>query len=207
VGAAADRARAQNNFKQVALGIITHADSNNGKMITPAAFKGPGGIPLLSWRVAILPYIDEKDLYDKIRKNEDWNSPFNRQFHNQMPKCYQMPGKVKDRPGQTTIQLITGQGTLFPPNVQPVYPASITDGTSLTILVAEAAFPVNWMQPQDIFFNQAAPRLGLGSRYGEGPLIGMADGEVLMLKRKVTDQTLKLLIDPRDGMELPANWK
>jgi hypothetical protein len=206
-GAAAERAQAINNFKQVILGVINHADSNNGKMITSAAFTSPQRQPLLSWRVAILPLVDAKDLYDKINKNEAWNSPHNRQFHNQMPKCYQMPGKVKDRPGFTTIQLITGPGTLFPPNVQPRYPASIPDGTSNTILIAEGAVAVNWMEPRDIQFNQAAPRFGLGNRYGEGPLIALGNGEVLMLKRKVNDQTLKWLIDPRDGMVLPNDWK
>jgi hypothetical protein len=50
------------------------------------------GAPLLSWRVAILPYIDQKELSQNIRRNEAWNSEHNKEFHGRMPGLYRTRG-------------------------------------------------------------------------------------------------------------------
>ncbi len=42
-----------------------------------------------SWRVYLLPYLEEETLYQKIKIDEPWNSPYNLQFKNTIPECYQ----------------------------------------------------------------------------------------------------------------------
>ena len=49
------------------------------------------GQPLLSWRVALLPQLDQLPLFQQIHLDEPWDSPHNRQFAEQMPAVYQMP--------------------------------------------------------------------------------------------------------------------
>lgn len=52
------------------------------------------GKPLHSWRVLILPYLNDNAnsrFYQEIRLNEPWDSPFNRQFHRKIPPVYRCP--------------------------------------------------------------------------------------------------------------------
>src|SRR5262249_29159759 len=45
-------------------------------------------LPLLSWRVAILPYIGQRALYQRFRLNEPWDSKHNKKLLAQMPKVF-----------------------------------------------------------------------------------------------------------------------
>ncbi|MFO0911582.1 MAG: DUF1559 domain-containing protein [Pirellulales bacterium] len=46
-------------------------------------------VPLLSWRVAILPDLGYQSLYERFDKNSDWTSPANRQLLTEMPIEFQ----------------------------------------------------------------------------------------------------------------------
>ena len=43
----------------------------------PQATTSAEGVPLLSWRVLILPFLGEQELYRRFRLDEPWNSPHN----------------------------------------------------------------------------------------------------------------------------------
>ncbi len=49
----------------------------------PAFSVDANGVPLHNWRVLLLPYLGQEDLYRKIRLNEPWDSPHNCQFHHE----------------------------------------------------------------------------------------------------------------------------
>jgi hypothetical protein len=68
------------------------------------------GKPLHSWRVLILPFIDQKILYDQIRLDEPWDSDHNRRFHNQMPSLYKCPGN----PGDGCTYSVVAGWSFFP---------------------------------------------------------------------------------------------
>jgi hypothetical protein len=206
IRAAAQRTQASNNFKQLALGFHNAAAETGGQM--PGPILDPTGRPLHSWRVAILPYLgpQEKALFNRIRRNEPWNSAYNQQFHNQMPKVFEVPYLFAG-PGQTYTQVFTGPNTPFVNNRGPRMAASFPDGTSNTILVAEAAQSVPWMAPQDINYNpQGSPRSQLGRGSGQGPLVALADGSVRTIAAKVSDQTLHAAITPAGGELLGPDW-
>ena len=125
-----------NNLKSIALAIINCSDTNNREM--PTNITSKGGKALLSWRVAILPYIEEAPLYKEFKLDEPWDSENNKKLIAKMPKVY-APVRVKAKEGETFYQVFTGENTLFDPKgPAPRFPASITDGTSNTGLVFEA---------------------------------------------------------------------
>ncbi len=70
---AAHRAQCTNNLKQIALAYHNvHSATNT---FPPPAIADKDGKPLLSWRVAILPYVEQQELYNKFKLDEPWDSP------------------------------------------------------------------------------------------------------------------------------------
>jgi hypothetical protein len=194
---------AKDNFKKVALALLDHAEENGQVMPTQAIYDKKTGKPLLSWRVTILPQLGEAALYKQIRLDEPWDSSHNRQFWDRMPKVYELPG-LPASGGLTAIQVFTGPETPFDGREGRKFPAGFPDGTSETILIAEAARAVNWMRPKDIDMKKVDPddiRASLGDRTGKGPLTSRADGAFTFLSPKLTNQRLKALITP-DGNDL-----
>ena len=68
---AARRNQSTNNMKQ--LGLSMHIYHDLKKRFPPAAISDKNGKPLLSWRVAILPYLDENELYKQFHLDEPWD--------------------------------------------------------------------------------------------------------------------------------------
>jgi hypothetical protein len=63
-----------NKMHQIALAIGCYEQTHGS---FPSAVMEKDGKPLLSWRVAILPLIDEDALYKRFHLDEPWDSPHN----------------------------------------------------------------------------------------------------------------------------------
>jgi hypothetical protein len=197
--------QAQNNLKQITLAMMDYANANGGQLPPPFS-TSPQRQPALSWRVALLPYLGEGNLYRQFRLNEPWTSPHNQQLIRRMPKVYHTPAAT-DQPGMTRLQVFTGPGTPFPFNGRTRYPAGFTDGTSNTILVTEGAHGVPWTAPQDVAYQPRVTLLAqIARHYGGQGLAGMADGSVRLLPRNLSEATLRALVTPSGGEPLPPNW-
>jgi len=77
----------------------------------PAATFAKDGAPLLSWRIALLPYLGEKKLYAEFRQDEPWDSFHNKKLISKLPDVFNKPWF--SRKGVGTTQVVTGPGTLF----------------------------------------------------------------------------------------------
>ena len=115
------------------------------------------GKPLLSWRVAILPYIEQQTLYQKFKLDEPWDSAHNKALLKEMPLAYACPSRADSESFATPYQVFTGNGTMFEDG-RGMKRAEITDGWPNTILVAEAEVTVPWTKPDDLRFDPAAAR-------------------------------------------------
>lgn len=186
----------EQNLKQIVLASINYADTNNGTM--PADIRSPDGKAVLSWRVAILPFIEESPLYKQFKLDEPWDSAANKKLIEKMPKVY-APVRVKANAGETFYQVFTGPTTLFDPTVPSRYPASITDGTANTGLVFEAGVPVVWTKPADLPFDPDKKVPALGGMFDGVFHVGMADGTVMRCRKDPDEKELKKLIMPADG--------
>jgi hypothetical protein len=87
--------KSQNNLKQIGLAIHAYHDANGH---LPRDIVDKNGKPLLSWRVAILPYIEQDNLYKQFKLDEPWNSEHDRKLSQQVVQVYQSPN-VKARKG------------------------------------------------------------------------------------------------------------
>jgi prepilin-type processing-associated H-X9-DG protein len=195
---ARDRATSVNNLKQLALAVIVYADSHKGRMPAHAIYSKDGK-PLLSWRVAILPYIEQQQLYQQFKLDEPWDSENNKKLLDQMPKIY-APLGVKTKDGHSTFyQVFHGKMAAFEGKEGMRFPASFTDGTSNTLLVVEAGEAVPWSKPADVDFDPAKPLPKLGGLFPKGFNTAFADGSVRFIKKGVDEKTLKALITRNGG--------
>jgi serine/threonine protein kinase len=193
----------QGNLKQLAVA-LHNFEAANGHL-PPAAITDKDGKPLLSWRVAILPYIEQEALYKQFKLDEPWDSPNNKPLVEKIPKIYRVEGQ--SGPANTThYQAIVGKGTAWEPLDrigQKV--VSFTDGSSNTILVAEVAKPVVWSKPDDMPF-PTWENPSFGGIVKGGFSVAMADGSVKFVRDGVPQETLAAAITRSGGEVLPDDW-
>ena len=195
--ARAERTQSVNNLKQIALALHSYHDVN--KQFPPAgisSIKDPTGKPLLSWRVAILPYLEEGQLYKEFDLTQPWDHPTNKKLIPRMPKVYRTPS-TKTKEGHTHYRVLVGPGSIFELGAK-VSLASITDGTSNTILAVEAADPTIWTRPEELPFDPkgALPKLGISP---EGFNAVFADAAVHFLRATTPEADLRAFITRAGG--------
>jgi RNA polymerase sigma factor (sigma-70 family) len=198
---AAKRVQSQNNLKQIALAMHNYHDTYG--RLPPQAITDQNGKLLLSWRVAILPFIEQDNLYKQFKLGEPWDSEHNKKLLEQMPKIY-APVNVKGaEKSKTYYQGFAGKGSVFEPG-EKIRFLDIVDGTSTTILVVEAGDPVPWTKPEDLPFDPEKPLPKLGAEFPDIFNAAFCDGSVQEISKKIDDKTLRALIT-RNGGE-PINF-
>jgi RNA polymerase sigma factor (sigma-70 family) len=193
VANAAQRARSQNNLKQILIALHAYHDSFDQ---FPQNIADKNGKPLLSWRVAILPFIEQENLYREFKLDEPWDSEHNKKLLAKMPDVYRVGFEPKGE-AKTYYQGFAGPGTLFEPG-KKVKIGNILDGTSNTLAVAEAGPPVEWTRPADIPY---APKnaVKLEGPFSNVLIAAAADGSTHPFRRDLDDKTMRRLIEVADG--------
>jgi len=201
---AARRTQCVNNLKQI--GLALHNYHNESGHFPAPAIADNRGKPLLSWRVAILPYLGQQDLYNKFKLDEPWDSPHNIALVKEIPTAYVCPSRPS-APGEglTTYRALSGGLSFFDP-AGPVSIADISDGTSNTIAVVESRDGVPWTKPDELPFDREQevppnPLFGAGSSHPGGFNALFGDGSVRFLKSSIPVNVLRALIT-RAGAEI-----
>jgi hypothetical protein len=196
--ASAGRAVAINHMKQIGLALHNFYGTHL-KLPRPNVLGPDGGDGALSWRVTILPYIEEALLYRRFDKDSNWNSPANEPWLNEMPAIYADPMRPKHPINATHFQLFTGPGTAFAGAEPPKLDRDISPNN---FLFAEAADPVPWTKPADMACEPDRP-LPLP----EGTfLVCTADITVRPIDRvRVTDDALRWYLKPNAGAAPPLD--
>jgi hypothetical protein len=156
-----------------------YANDNNGKYPPPYT-KSAQGSPLLSWRVLILPYIEQQNLFNKFNQNEPWDGPTNKPLLSFMPKMYLSSGNYDVNTAfKTTFLAPVAKETIFSP-AGGVTKNSVSDGLSNTILIADVDddFATEWTRPVDLNVNAQNPALGLTNSNPAGFMALFGDGSV-----------------------------
>jgi len=194
---AARRVQSTNNLKQIALAMHIYHDVKKG--FPARANVDANGKPLLSWRVHILPYVEQDALYKEFHLNEPWDSEHNKKLIAKMPAIYRQPnGDSKEF--KTNYLVPVAKGTIFE-TLQPCKLNSIIDGTSTTIMVVEASLDrsVEWTKPDDLELDLAAPFKGLVGLRPNGFYAAFADGSVQFLSEKVGAESLRGFLTKAGG--------
>jgi prepilin-type processing-associated H-X9-DG protein len=195
---AAARQRDANNLKQLALAMINYADANRGQLPPPAVL-GKDGKALLSWRVLLLPYVEEGDLFKQFKLDEPWDSDHNKTLLARMPKVFAPVRGKTEKAHSTFYQVFVGKGASFVPGQRMRFPASFTDGTSNTIMIAEAAEAVPWTRPADLAYDAAKPLPKLGGQFPDGCNVAFWDGSVHFFRKNFDPQEMRSAITPSGG--------
>lgn len=171
----------------------------------PHAVYGRDGTPLLSWRVAVLPFIEEKELYDQFKLDEPWDSPHNKKLIPRMPRVFRFVREDSKNPTHTTpYQVFVGKETAFLPQARDGkglrHPNGFPDGISQTLLVVEADTLVPWTKPEDLMYAADQPLPSLGQHWGNvtahAASLGSKDDELpVKLLKLAPNQFLGLLAD------------
>lgn len=156
--------------------------------LPPAYIPDDKGKPMHSWRVLLLPFLDEEGLYSRYDFNEPWDGPNNIQLQSYMPEVYGCPADVDARMvGETSYMLLVGEETFFP-DADVTSVSDLRDDPATTILVAEMPVAgVGWLEPRDLkaermqFIVNGGFGLEVGSYHEDGAHVVMADGTVQFL--------------------------
>ena len=200
---AAARAQSSNNLKQIGLAIHNYHDVYGH---LPQDILDKNGKPLLSWRVQILPFIEQDNVYKQFKLDEPWDSANNKPLSQVIIKTFlspeaQLPEKMEY--GMTSYRGISGPGAAFDGKAK-IKLVDFTDGTSNTIMVIETGELVPWAKPGDYPFDpkKALPKITApGGRTVFQVLFG--DGSVRAIKTDLDEKTLKALFTRNGGEVIP----
>jgi hypothetical protein len=184
-----------NNQKQIMLA-FHNFESTYRQLPNRAWKKDADGKPLLSWRVALLPFIEQGSLYEKFKLDEPWDSPHNIQLLELMPDFYRNP-KIPTEPGHTTYVMPYGAGTPGSEEGRLRF-AMFTDGLSNTISVVEvdSEYAVPWTAPDDINIED----IDLTDAFPEkGANVSIWDGSVRFFSKTFDLEVLEKLLTHRGG--------
>jgi type II secretory pathway pseudopilin PulG len=202
---AARRNTSMNNLKQIMLAMHNYYDSR--KSFPAHAGYSADGKPLLSWRVHILPYLEQQALYEQFHLDEPWDSAHNSKLIQRMPDVFLDPSsKMATIDGRTHYLGVKGADKVFNGTKDGITFGKITDGTSNTVAVLqvndESAVP--WTKPADWELNEKSPMIGLANSMHPGTFAaGYCDGSVRMIAEAIDPTMFKALLTIAGGETIP----
>ena len=151
----------------------------------------------VSWRVAILPFIQQGELYEQYNLDEPWDSDHNQKLLKKMPGVYRHPNAWQRGPNANYVVFVgqTATGT----TEQTVEFKDVTDGLSLTLMIAEAATTIPWTKPEDIPFDPAKELPPIGDLSRDGWHAALGDGSVKFIPSTTSADAIKALITRAGG--------
>jgi hypothetical protein len=193
------------------IGSALHSYHDVYKKLPPAVVTDKAGRPLYSWRVPLLPFLEQQNLYQQFKLDEPWDSPHNKMLLKETPRCYSAWGLGDDPAGTTRYQVFVGPGTAFErPGL--TLKDDFPDGLGETFLVVEAGRAVPWSKPEDLTYDRMGPLPPLGGMFSQpvhflcyevsrrpGYNACLADGTALFIRSDTDEQTLRALITRNDG--------
>ncbi len=219
----------ENRLRQIGLALASYATANG--RFPPAAYYNKKGQPTVSWRVLILPYMEQGDLFKKFDLEQPWDSARNKPLLAKMPAEYRDNLYGESTAPYTCVAAVTGPGTIFPipsASAQDGDDAiaktgsrlrDITDGTSKTLLAGSVgpAEKIPWTKPVDVLCDEKFQPLGKPGSFAtpyktQGQSVGLflfADGHVSPIANSIELDVFKALTtragsEPIDDEKIPS---
>ena len=181
------------NRRLIDIGIAFHwfAGPGSKSQVLPAYSLDSNAQPGLSWRVLLLPYLGELELYEKFRLDEPWDSPSNIELAKQLPTVYRSQFCQENDEGLTSFIVVVSPESAFPPVVegQSLSFDDITDGLSRTLLAIELPeAPQIWTKPDSLTPQEISVVLK-HRKSGKRLFMNFLDGSVVKFESYVGDDT------------------
>ncbi|MHB8900193.1 MAG: DUF1559 domain-containing protein [Thermoguttaceae bacterium] len=205
---AARRAQCSNNLKQ--LGLALHNYHSVYGCLPPAVITDENGTPRYSWRVALLPFLEQQPLFESYDANLAWDDPDNEFVGATSVPAYRCPSDGQSLPNETNYVMISGKDALGGAPNESVKFEDVTDGLSNTILVVEIVDSgIGWSEPRDLTVEDLTMALNdlvgssPSSRHPGGLNVLMGDGSVRFISDSIDPTTLENLLRFDDGNPVP----
>lgn len=176
-----------------------------------AARPGTPGGPIndaLSWRVRLLPFLEERELYHQFRLDEPWDSEHNRALISQMPDVYASaaPG-LKDE-GKTRFVMPWSASSMHADPRRGTRFQDVRDGLSNTIMavVANEDRAVVWTRPEDLEIDLEAPRRGWFDDEARTASVLLATGGVQRIESVNSDEVIAALFTVAGSESVDPQW-
>lgn len=211
------RVQSLRNIERIASALNAYAADHG--TYPPPVIRRPDGTLMHSWRVLILPYLDQQELFDDYDMNEPWDSPNNYELASRVPSVYRA-SQNSGFGGESAYFMVTGPGTLFPPAppsagagvFRPLGPGMVADDPGQTILIVEASSPANsymsWLEPRELDVTAmqgligSSPGREIGGVNPGGAVVATVDGRSHFLSDQTSPATVMALITPSGGEPL-----
>jgi hypothetical protein len=191
---------AAKNQRRLAIALHGYHDAK-GRFPAVANFDNQNK-PLLSWRVHLLPYLDQDKLYKEFHLDEPWDSEHNKKLIAKMPAVFANPANPKlAADGKTTYVAPVHPTAIFTGEKEGSRMTDITDGTSNTVLLVDVvpADAVTWTRPEDLKLDPKQPANSLNVRHDGTYLFLFADGSVDFVSKKIDKANLNALFTKAGG--------
>lgn len=170
------------------IGMALRAYEAEHGTLPPAFIPDPNGKPMHSWRVLILPYLNEHGLHSSYSYDEPWDGPNNMKLTAHMPDVFGCPADPSSRTlGETSYMVITGTETFFPDAKATSINEARDDLTTSILVVETQVTGVTWLNPRDLKADRMQYVVNggfgqeMGSHHFAGAHVLLADGTVLFL--------------------------
>jgi len=217
-GDSSARLQCCNNLKQIMLAL--HNYHQDYGCFPPACVADRSGRPMHSWRVLILPYLEQNALYNRYRFDEPWNGPNNQRLWTASVPQYECPKQPSARTWMTSYVAVVGAQTMWPGTSCTRF-QDIRDGSSKTIVVVEIADSgIRWLEPRDLELSTMS--LSVNSNGGQGissrhcytgwpqrPLganAAVADGSVRFLSNDASAEQTRAWLTIAGGETAADDW-
>jgi hypothetical protein len=210
-----DTKQVAQQLREIGLAMHNYHDTY-GRLPTAVRFDNQGQKTRLSWRVHLLPYLDQDALFKEFKLAEPWDSPHNQKLIAKLPEIYRPTNPKLAADGKTKLLAPVGDEMIFTKKKQDISIHHITDGLSNTIMLVEADddHAVVWTKPDDLEVDLKKPLDGLAMRPPGAFLASFADGSVHCLRQTVDPKTVAALftraggeiVDIRPADEVRLRW-
>jgi len=188
---AARRAQCANNLRQIGLALHNYHDVYG--TFPPAVTYSADGKPMHSWRVLLLPFLDQQAMYAQYNFAEPWDSPANSVVTSRIVPTFACPSHPNGSSGgHTPYVALVGPQAAFHPN-KGMAIKDMRDGPSRTIMVVEARNSgIHWAEPRDF---------SVGSPVTPG-VTGMSSWHAGVFAALFGDGSVRLLLDGMSPADL-----
>ncbi len=173
------------HLKAITIALLNYEASYG--TLPPAYTTRADGTRMHSWRVLILPFLEQERLFRRFRLDEPWNSPGNLALAAEMPKVYRCPNSDDTSRGDRTNYLaVVGNGTGFPCDFSfNLRRLSDRQRRELVLLVEVSRSEICWLEPRDLGPETPSPldAVQASNHDPHGPGLAFSDGHCSRVKQ------------------------
>jgi hypothetical protein len=193
-----------NNLRNIALALQQYHETFGS--FPPAYVADASGRPMHSWRVLLLPFLDQGTLYKSYDFSEPWDGPNNSKLHGEVVKIFYCLSRPATQPRtDTNYVVVVGPRTMWP-GTKAANLGDLIDGTTNTLMVVEIANSgIHWMEPRDLDFSQMPMQInppkgqGISSDHPDVALGAFADGRTRVLTNNTPPKIIRALLTAQGG--------